>query len=97
MELKALFNHSDLFDKMQVACTIAAEAIRVEDAGTANHVNRLLWAKRAFTSPVDVSRQMLMSILASNAALTVSQIVAASDSAIQTKVNAAVNVFADGT
>lgn len=97
MELKALYGHSDLQDKVEVACIVAAEAIRGEDPGTANHANRIIWAKRAFESPTAVRNGMLMALLAANKDLTVATIAGATDSQIQDKVDAAVDVFADGS
>lgn len=96
-ELRNLFGNDSLRNKIEVAVIVAAEAIRTEDGGTANHANRLIWAKRAFENPISVSTQMLMALLAANAGATVAQITGASDATIQTLVNAAVNVFADGT
>jgi len=97
MELKALFNHSNLQDRMQVACLVAAETIRSESVETPNHVNRLLWAKAAFTNPKSAADGMLKAILAANKDLDVAAITGASDTALQTKVDTAVDVFADGS
>ena len=96
LELRSLFNDSDLFNRIQVASLVAAEAIRTEDVGTVNHANRLIWAKSAFKSPVGTAKEMIMAVLAGNSSLTVEQITGATDAAIQTKVNAAVDIFADG-
>lgn len=97
IELNSLFTNDDLRTKVGVACIIAAEAIRVEDVGTSNHANRLVWAKRAFASPNAVRDEMLKALLAANAESTVSTITDATDAAIQAKVDAAVDVFADGS
>ena len=96
MELRNLFS-SDIKNKVEVACIVAAEAIRSEDPATTNHANRLLWAKAAFANPGGMSNQMLMALLAANKDATVAQITGASDAAIQAKVDAAVDVFADGS
>ena len=96
-ELRTLFHNSDLKNKVSVACIVAAEAIRVEDGGTTNHANRLLWAKKAFASPDNVSTEMLMALLAANKDALTATILAATDVAIQAKVDAAVDVFADGS
>jgi hypothetical protein len=96
-ELRSLFNHDATRNLIEVAIIVAAEKIRTEDAGTANHANRLLWAKAAFANPTGTAQQMLMALLATNRALTVPQITGATDAAIQTAVDAAINVFADGT
>ena len=96
-EIRALFANDDLKNKIEVAVIVAAEEIRSEDAGTANHTNRVLWAKGAFNDPRGCASKMLMAVLAANKALATSQIIAASDEAIQANVNAAINVFADGS
>ncbi len=96
LELRQLFENGDLLNKIDVACIIAAEAIRVEAPATANHANRLLWATSVFADPRPASRKMLMAMLASNAALTSAQIIAATDAILQTKVTAAVDIFATG-
>jgi len=94
-----LFNqrsNSALRNKLTVAVSIAAETIRVEDVGTANHANRLTWAKGVFEHPDGATESMLWALLAANKDLTIAQIEAATDAAIQTKVDAAVDVFATG-
>ena len=96
-ELRSLFSYDDLRNLIEVAVIIAAESIRNEDAGTANHANRLLWAKLAFNDPLGVSKKMMMAVLAANKDATVAQITGASDAVIQAKVDAAVDVFADGS
>ena len=97
MELRSLFGHSDLNDKIEVAVIIAAEIIRTEDGGTVNHANRLVWAKQAFANPVSTANQMIMAMLAANNGLALGSITGASDAAIQASVEAAVDVFADGS
>jgi hypothetical protein len=95
-ELASIFGDDALRNKVEVACTVAAVKIRSEDSATANHANRLLWAKRTFTQPRPVAEQMLRVLIADNRQLTPAQIKGASDEAIQTAVDAAVNVFATG-
>ena len=98
LELRSFFGEgSELLGRIEVGCIVAAEAIRTEDGGTANHANRVLWAQKAFNSPKTVAKQMLMAVLAANKALTVAQISDATDAAIQSNVGAAVDVFADGS
>ena len=96
-EIRQLFSNSDLRNKVDVAVVVAAETIRVEDAGTDNHANRLVWAEQAFASPRGKSTEMLMAILAANKDLTTTQILGAADAAVQAKVDAAINIFADGS
>ncbi len=95
-ELYELRNNAALRNKVSVACVIASEAIRSESDQTANHANRLVWAKAVFADPEKESSRMLWAILAQNNSLTSAQITGAADSAILTAVNNAVNVFATG-
>ena len=82
---------------MAAACDIVADAIRSEAAETPNHANRLVWAKEVLSQPFESAVGMLREVLAANAALTVAQITAATDAAIQVAVNNAVNLFATGS
>lgn len=95
-ELFGLRANDALRNRITVACIIAAEAVRVENESTANHANRLLWAKSVFANPLAESDRMLWAVLAQNAAITLAQITGATDAQIQTAVNNAVNVFATG-
>ena len=96
-ELRGLFSHGEMLNKVEVACIIAAETIRTEDGGTANHANRLLWAKAAFENPNQVREQMWKAMLAANESASVATLTTASDSVIQAAVDAAIDVFADGS
>ena len=94
-----LFNQgsdSAFRNKVSVAVCVAADGIRVEDVATANHANRLIWAKRALENPRTVAENMHFAILVANKDLTVAQIQGASDVAIQSNVDACVDVFAQG-
>lgn len=95
-ELFALRANDDLRNKIAVACIVAAETIRGEAVNTVNHANRLIWAKAVFADPINEASRMLWAILAQNKVLTVAQITSAADTAIQTAVNNAVDVFATG-
>lgn len=96
-ELRTVFGNDALRNKIEVAVIIAAEGIRTEDPGTANHANRLLWLKQAFRSPATEAVTMLKALLAANKDLEISAILAATDEQIQAKVDAAVDAFADGS
>jgi hypothetical protein len=97
LEIWGLFNDSTLNSKVGSACIIAADSIRTEAGTVANHVNRLKWAKRVWADPVSIAAEMLKAVLAANNSLTLAQITGASDAAIQTAVNNAIDIFADGT
>lgn len=87
---------SELRNRITVAVIVAAEEIRTEDAGTANHANRLLWAARAFDSPESISKKIMMSVIAGNKAAAISAIEAATDAVLQAAVNSSVDLFATG-
>jgi hypothetical protein len=96
-ELRTLFNDPNLKDKVSVACTIAAIAINAEDSGTANHSNRVKWAKKVLMDPDGNADDMLRALIAQNASQTLATITGATDATILGAVNAAVNLFADGS
>ena len=96
-ELRVLFGHDAIRKRIDVAVIVAAETIHAEDPLTENHANRLKWAKSVFTNPLGVAKQMMMAVLAANKDFTVAQITGADDATIQTKVNAVIDLFADGT
>jgi len=97
VELAGLFTNNDLQLKIEVAITIAAEAVRSEVDTTTNHANRLLWAKDAFRDPRGMRDQMLKAMLAQNKTASTATILAATDATIQTAVEAAIDIFADGS
>lgn len=95
-ELYDLYSNAALRNRVSVACVVAADAIRQEDAGVANHAARLAWAKQVFIAPDATAESMLKAVLAANKALSVAQITGAADAALQTAVSNAVNIFATG-
>lgn len=86
----------NLRNKVRVACVIASEVVRTEAPATPNHANRMLWAKSVYESPESVTQRMLWAVLGQNAAAPLSAITGAADATVQTAVNAAVDVFAQG-
>ena len=94
LELFSARNDSDLQDKVVVAVTIAAEAIRTDVSPPTNQAQREAWAVGALSNPTSKMDEMLWAIISTNKDATLSAIVGASDSAIQTNVDAAVDLFA---
>jgi nicotinic acid phosphoribosyltransferase len=95
-ELYGLWSNAEFRNRVAVACIVAADTIRTEPTTTANHANRMLWAKTAFMSPSDLATRMVMAVVAQNKAISAAQILAATDSTMQTAVLNAVDVFATG-
>lgn len=97
LELFSAAADSDLQDKLVASVEIAAIEIHDEDDATVNHANRLIWARQVLQDPKSKGQQMLRAVIAINRALTLAQILGASDGAIQTNVNDTVDLFADGS
>lgn len=95
-DLKSLESDNTLQNKVEVALWIAAEAIQNEDPGTANHANRLKWAKAVLRDPAGSKDDFLRYLLAANDDQALATIQTASDATVQTHVNNAVDIFADG-
>ena len=93
-ELIQASNDGGLNTRIRVACFIAAELIVEEDPATANHAARIAWARNVFANPAQEAMRMAWAVLAQNRNATLAAIIGASDAAVQTAVNNAVNVFA---
>ena len=95
-ELLQASGDDGLINKVRWAVVVAATNIMLEDAAVANHANRLIWAKTVFSDPAIAGTRMMWPVLAQNRTATLAQILAADDATVQAKVDAAVNVFAQG-
>jgi hypothetical protein len=96
-ELRNVFHDDELRHKLEVAVIVAADTIRTESPATENHANRLAWAKGAFGDPSSAAVEMLKALIAANKDATIASITGATDAQIQAKVDAAVDIFADGS
>lgn len=59
------YRHSDLRTRTQIAISNAAYNVINEDAGTANHANRIIWANYALANP-ERMMSLEMSLLVQN-------------------------------
>ena len=91
-ELFTLSNDASLRNKVTVALVIKAQAL-LDTAPTAAEVT---WSKEALENPKSKADDLLFYVLAANKGLSVSAIEGATDSAIQTNVDAAVGVIISG-
>ncbi len=89
-ELFALAGQNVLLDRIMVAITIKADSILNDGAATPTQIS---WAKTAFKDPTTQAKAFQNAVLAANKGLTVAQITSATDSAIQTAVDAAAAVM----
>ena len=93
-DLKLVSADATFLDRVQVACIVAAEQIRLEAVTVPNHDARLAWAKNVFFNPKTEAQRMAWAVLAQNRSATLAQITGATDAQLQTTVDAAVNLFA---
>lgn len=85
-ELNELRSDSTLRNRIITACAIKAAAlIDLASPTTA----QIAWAKLVLANPYAVANDIMIYVLAKNAAFTVAQIQGATDAAIQTNVGAA--------
>ena len=92
-ELFDLKNDNDLQHKLYIAVTKKAQTLL--DVATPS-VNDVAWASDALTNPNAMVSKILPYVLAANSDLTTGQITGATDSAIQTNVNKAVDALIAG-
>lgn len=90
-ELRTLFTDSDLMEKVEVAVVIAANTLI---AGTPTAADKV-WAASVFSNPKTEASKALMSVLAENNDAAVAVIQAATDTSIQTNVDAIVPILVD--
>ena len=93
-ELAQLFSVSTLKPQVTAAIAIAAQNIANEDPATPNYTERFTWAAKASSNPSNEANRFLIGVLAANSTATVEQIQNATDAAVQTNVDALVDLFA---
>ena len=94
-EIHELLNDSTLLDKIEIAAIIAAQGIVGDGSPPANQAQRLKWAAETLSSTRLSAKKLIPFVLAANSGLSVSAIQGAADTAIQTNVDSAVDLFAD--
>jgi hypothetical protein len=80
--------------QIKSAIAKAAQGITAESTGVASHTARLSWAKAALANIDAEVDRVVWYVLAANSAATVTQIMSASDAAVQSNVDAAIALFA---
>lgn len=89
-EIYELRSNSSLKNRIAVAVTKKAQAILDSDTPTAGQVE---WAEAAISDPIGKAGSLMNYVLAANSSATVNQIITASDSAIQSNINSAVDTL----
>lgn len=93
-KLRVSGNTASISNRCQVAVAKAAYDIMNEDVGTANHANRIIWAKSALADPGPKATEMIWQVL-SNATIASSG-ENSTDNDIQFVINGLINNFATG-
>ena len=93
-ELLSAAQNDVLRHKVRVGCLIAANTVMGEDVATLNHSGRMAWARLVYENPATAGEKMLWAVIAQNSGAPLAAITGASDAAVQTNVNAAINLFA---
>ena len=93
LELHALREDDDLLKKTLVAVTIAALNVKDDASPPGNQVDREAWAARALSDPSAMARKFYPLLLAANKDASVAAIQGASDAAILTAVEGAIDLF----
>lgn len=103
-EIRNLYNDSAMRNKVATAIAIAADTVMRGNDNSApfsqtagDHDKRVVWAKEVLGSTENWTNQFWQAVLAANNTLTVAQITGATDAALQTKVNEAVDLFSGVT
>lgn len=91
---KAIYENTDFEKRVSAACFIAARDILVEDAGTANHANRIIWATAAQKNCKAMGGVMVVDVLKNGT--IAADVAGASDNDIQFVVNSLVDTYATG-
>lgn len=92
MEVYQLYHESNLKNRVEVAIAKAAVDIYKEDSGTANHAERLTWAKAAIQNTKTETERFIWGILADATIQTVGN--SATDAQVISAVNAVVTALA---
>lgn len=89
-ELNSLYSDSDLQVKISTACVIKAHALLSTGGATAG---QKALANEIFTSPSTITSKITKYVLAEHKDLSVAQIQGASDTAVQTAVDTALDAL----
>lgn len=95
-ELLGAYEDEALMKKIRVAVWVAADVVRGELDVTPNHAQRVKWAARALKEPDVEAQRIMRAVLAQNRGIALSAILTASDNAVQTAVNNALDLVALG-
>lgn len=87
------YTHTLLRQRTQIAIELAAYNVLNEDAGTANHANRMLWANTVLNDPI-IMMGLEMTLVVQNATIQASGD-DCTDNDLQFVVNGLVDVYAN--
>lgn len=92
-EMYDLTHNQPLLQRVMAAVAVLAETIRGEAPTTTNHAERMRWAQGALRNVDGTARSLMWVVIAQSRTFTAAQIEGASDAAVQTAVNSAVELL----
>lgn len=92
-EIYNIRTNTALRNKIAVACVKKAQTLLDEATPTADEV---AWSNSTITNPIQMADKIMNYVLVANSSATVSQITSATDAAIQTNVDEAVDALITG-
>ena len=92
-ELAALAANDNLRNKVCAGLLVIAEEVRVEDAATTNHAERVVLSARVLRSPTQFAGVFVRAMLAYNASVPAGTIQSIADAADDTGDNAILNAI----
>lgn len=93
-EIYALRQEVGFACRVESAIADVANDVRLEDPGTLNHENRIIWAAKAMQHPEAQLDGVLSGVLIANKGSSMATILNATDEAIRSNVAALVDLFA---
>lgn len=85
-----------LKNRIRVAAVVACDVISAEAGSVENHANRLKWAVETLRDLNAAADPLTLAVLAQNRGFTTAQITQATDVQIQTAVDNAIDLLAQG-
>lgn len=92
-EMFDLTHNQALLQRVMAAVAVLAEAIRSEAPATPNHAERMRWAQAALRNVDGTARSLMWVVIAQSRQFTAAQIEGATDAAVQSAVNSAVELL----
>jgi len=94
-ELTTLVNDSELKSRIKFACVVFAENIRTENNSKPNRTPRRNWARKVFKEPEHSLEDILWAFIVSCRNMSIIDIKNSSDTFVQGKIDAIIDIFVE--